>query len=72
MTVRIEDRKIVKRRANYVCEYCGVSEIDVGGELTLDHYRPTALHNNPHFQRAFCATEISEQKVGAIPTSNID
>ena len=32
----------VRRRANGVCEYCGVTETTVGGGLTVDHYRPRA------------------------------
>ncbi len=32
----------VRRRAAHACEFCGVSEIDVGGELTIDHFRPTS------------------------------
>ncbi len=31
---------MVKRRANYACEYCGVTEIETGGELTIDHFHP--------------------------------
>src|SRR5579864_4863489 len=30
----------VRRRANFACEYCGASEADTAGELTVDHYRP--------------------------------
>jgi hypothetical protein len=30
----------VRRRANSACEYCGVSETDTGGELTVDHFQP--------------------------------
>ncbi len=33
-------RGLVRRRAGYRCEFCGVHENDAGGELTLDHYRP--------------------------------
>lgn len=32
----------VRRRANFACEYCGASEIDSGGLLTVDHFRPRA------------------------------
>jgi hypothetical protein len=34
--------ELVRRRANFVCEYCGVSEVDSGARLTLDHYQPTS------------------------------
>jgi hypothetical protein len=30
----------VRQRAQFVCEFCGVSEIDTGGKLTLNHFRP--------------------------------
>lgn len=30
------------RRANFACEYCGVTETDVGGLLTVDHFQPQA------------------------------
>jgi hypothetical protein len=32
----------VRQRFNGCCAYCGVSEVDVGGELTVDHYQPVA------------------------------
>jgi hypothetical protein len=40
MSISPELREFVRRRANYACEFCGVSEEDVGGELTIDHLRP--------------------------------
>jgi len=30
----------VRRRARFACEYCGVTEQNAGGELTVDHFRP--------------------------------
>ena len=30
----------VRQRYNHRCGYCGVSEVDVGSELTVDHYQP--------------------------------
>lgn len=35
-----ETRQIVRQRANFSCEYCGVSEAEVGGALTIDHFKP--------------------------------
>lgn len=40
MTVTEAMREQVRRRANFACEFCGVTETDTGGELTVDHYRP--------------------------------
>lgn len=30
----------VRERAGYACEYCGVTESEARGLLTIDHYRP--------------------------------
>ena len=40
MTIRSEIKRQVRERANFACEYCGVSEIDAGGEWTIDHFKP--------------------------------
>ena len=32
----------VRRRYNFCCGYCEVSEISVGGELTIDHFHPVS------------------------------
>ena len=32
----------VRRRYSSRCGYCGVSETDTGGQLTVDHYRPVS------------------------------
>lgn len=43
MTVPLELGEQVRQRANFACEYCGASEIDSGGLLTVDHFRPRTL-----------------------------
>jgi len=35
MTITNEVRAQVQQRANYACEFCGVTETDTGGELTV-------------------------------------
>lgn len=30
----------IREKAGFACEYCGTSETDTGGELTIDHYQP--------------------------------
>jgi hypothetical protein len=40
MTVSREDAEVVRVRAGRACEYCGVTETDCGGQLTVDHHRP--------------------------------
>lgn len=43
MSISSETKQKIRQRADYACEYCGVSESGVGGELTIDHYRPQAV-----------------------------
>ena len=38
------------RNALGACEYCGVTETDSGGPLTVDHFQPQARRTRP--QRA--------------------
>lgn len=40
MSITLEIRQLVRERASYACEFCGVTEMDVGGELTIDHFQP--------------------------------
>lgn len=42
MTLSPEIRELVRQRAKYACEYCGVTETDSGGRLTIDHFQPQA------------------------------
>src|SRR5579884_949379 len=42
MKISQRDFEQVRERAGRVCEYCGVSEIDSGGLLTVDHFQPRA------------------------------
>ncbi len=40
MSISETGRVQVRQRANFSCEFCGVTETDAGGELTIDHFRP--------------------------------
>jgi hypothetical protein len=40
MTLAKPVRQQVRDRASAACEYCGVTESDSGGALTVDHFRP--------------------------------
>lgn len=42
MTLSPDLREHVRQRANCACEFCGVTETDVGGRLTVDHFQPHA------------------------------
>jgi hypothetical protein len=40
MTIPAQLGEHVRQRANFACEYCGVTETDAGGLLTVDHFHP--------------------------------
>lgn len=42
MSISRDQRDQVRRRANFACEFCGVTETDAAGQLTIDHFRPQA------------------------------
>jgi hypothetical protein len=42
MTINPSVREQVRRRAKFACEFCGATEADSGGELTIDHFKPKA------------------------------
>ena len=41
-----EIRQQVRQRADFTCEFCGISETDTGGELTVDHFQPFGKGGN--------------------------
>jgi Phage integrase, N-terminal SAM-like domain len=42
MSLAASIKEQVRRRAQYACEFCGITEIDAGGMLTIDHFQPRA------------------------------
>jgi hypothetical protein len=38
--MRPDERERLRQRFQFRCGYCGVSERDVGAELTVDHFQP--------------------------------
>jgi len=69
MTVTAEIREQVRQRANFACEFCGVTETDVGGELTLDHFQPTAKGGNDSPENLlYCCARCNQYKADYWPT----
>lgn len=61
MTLSKEARKQVQQRANYACEFCGVSETDVGGDLTVDHYQPQSRGGSDNLENLIYACACCNQ-----------
>jgi HNH endonuclease len=40
MSLAASIREQVRQRAQCACEFCGTTEIDTGGMLTIDHFQP--------------------------------
>ena len=42
MSIKPAIREQVRQRAQLACEFCGITEADVGSQLTIDHFQPRA------------------------------
>lgn len=40
MSISDKKRQAIRKQYNFSCGYCGVSEVDTGNELEIDHFRP--------------------------------
>jgi hypothetical protein len=38
--MRAVERRTLRERYRFRCGYCGTTEVDAGGELTVDHFKP--------------------------------
>ncbi len=50
MRISNKIKETIRLRAGFCCEYCGVSESDCGGELTIDHYQPQSKNGNDELE----------------------
>jgi hypothetical protein len=59
----------VRQRARLACEFCGVSEVESGGELTVDHYQPSAAGGVDDLENLlYCCFRCNTYKAGYWPT----
>jgi 5-methylcytosine-specific restriction endonuclease McrA len=56
----------VRQRYTFRCGYCGVSEAEVGGELTVDHFRPVAAGGDDSDENLVYACARCNQYKGAL------
>lgn len=70
MSVLGKLREKARVRAEYSCEYCGVSETDSGGLLTLDHVTPKASGGQDTDENlVYCGHACNEFKAAYHPKS---
>jgi hypothetical protein len=63
----------VRLRAKYACEYCGVTEIDSAGQLTVDHYQPRSQGGTDDPDNLlYCCYRCNLYKAAYWPTQSSD
>ncbi len=73
MMISAKLREQVRRRANFACEFCGVSETDVGGQLTVDHFRPRSKGGTDSFDNlVYCCVPCNQYKLDYWPADSDD
>jgi len=73
MTISNILREHVRQRANYACEFCGISETDTGGQLTVDHFQPRSKGGTDDEGNLFyCCTRCNLYKSDYWPDSPND
>jgi HNH endonuclease len=59
----------VRQRFGHRCGCCGVSEIDAGGDLTIDHYHPvTAGGDDSDDNLIYCCFKCNQYKGEFVPS----
>ena len=62
-------RERVRRRANFACEFCGVTEADTGGRLTIDHFQPRTKGGSDSPENLlYCCVRCNQYKQDYWPT----
>ncbi len=73
MTIIANIREQVRQRANFACEFCGVTEIDTGGELTIDHFQPISQQGDDSLENLlYCCIRCNQYKLDYWPTHSDD
>ncbi len=73
MTISPEVRLYIRQRANFACEYCSVSEIDTGSELTIDHFHPRTKGGKDDVDNLlYCCARCNQYKADYWPIKSDD
>ncbi len=69
MSIPPDVRWAVRQRAQFACEFCGVTETDTGGELTIDHFQPhTKGGTDAPENLLYCCQRCNQYKADYWPT----
>lgn len=73
MTVSDTVREQVRQRAVFACEYCGLRESDVSGQLTIDHFQPRSKGGGDEFSNLiYSCTWCNQRKLDYWPQHEND
>ena len=73
MTISDEIRQQVRQRADFTCEFCGISETDTGGELTVDHFQPLSKGGDDKLDNLiYCCPRCNQYKLDYWPAGSKD
>lgn len=73
MSLTGDIREKVRERACFRCEFCGVTETDAGGELTIDHFRPVSRGGDDSSDNlVYCCVRCNQYKLDYWPESDGD
>jgi hypothetical protein len=73
MTVSPDIQELVRQRANFSCEFCGVTETDSGDQLTIDHFQPKAKGGSDDFENLlYSCARCNQYKLDYWPTQPDD
>ena len=73
MSVSSEMRALVRHRAHFACEYCGIRENDVRGEFTIDHYQPKSKGGSDDSDNlVYCCIWCNQHKLAYWPEHDKD
>jgi hypothetical protein len=69
MTLTADIREQVRQRAGFACEFCGVTETDTGGQLTIDHFQPETKGGTDSLENLlYCCPRCNQYKLDYWPT----
>lgn len=69
MSIPPDIRTLVRQRAQGACEFCGVTEADTGGALTVDHFQPRARGGSDTPENLlYCCYRCNQYKADYWPT----
>jgi len=73
MSTADEARLMVRTRADFTCEFCGVTETDTGGELTIDHFQPKTKGGTDDLGNLlYCCVRCNQYKADYWPSQPND